>query len=225
MRSSTFGHKENAMLRKTGMFVLIAWSLARVASAQVAMLTQVTGDVKVSGKEGARPAVPFLKVSEGDKMTLAANARVQMVYLTSGRQEVWKGAGPVEIGAQEGRSGSLKAETSQVPPLILKQLARTPAVGQHGQTGMVMLRSLDDLDAQDHLDDDYAKFRASAAPDDTTPEVFLLTGLLDLKQYDRARKVLEDLKTKQAAQPAYAAVVEHFSRLVAEASAADKKQL
>jgi hypothetical protein len=212
------------MLRKTGIFVLIAWSVARVASAQVAMLTQVTGEVKVSGKEGARPAVPFLKVNEGDTLTLAGAARVQMVYLQSGRQEVWKGAGPVEIGGQEGRSGSLKPETSQLPALILRQLAKTPAVGQHGKTGMVMLRSVDDLDAQDHLDEDYAKFRASAAQDDTTPEVFLLSALLDLGEYDRARKFLEDLKKKEADQPAYAAVVEHFSRLVAEASAASKKQ-
>ncbi len=212
------------MVRKTGMFVvLITWFLTATASAQVAMLTQVTGEVRVSGKEGARAAVPFLKVNDGDTLTLAASARVQMVYLASGRQEIWTGAGPVEIGAQEGRSGSLKPAISQVPPLILKQLAKTPAVGQHGKTGMVMLRSLDDLAAGEHLDEDYAKFRASAAPDDTTPEVFLLSSLLDLGEFDRARKVLDDLKTKQAAQPAYTPVIEHFSRLVAEAAAAAKK--
>src|SRR5512143_2479275 len=100
MRSSTCGHKECAMMgktRKTGIFVLVVLSLAGVASAQVAMLTQVAGDVKVTGKEGSRDAVAFLKVNDGDKLTLAANARVQMVYLASGRQEVWKGAGPVDV--------------------------------------------------------------------------------------------------------------------------------
>jgi hypothetical protein len=210
------------MVRNTAVFVLVGLSLAGAASAQVAMLTQVGGDVKVSGKEGTRAAVPFLKVSDGDKLTLAANARVQMVYLASGRQEIWKGAGPVDVGAQQGRSGSLQAETSQVPPIILKQLAKTPAVGQHGKTGMVMLRSLDDLAAMDHLNEDYDKFRAAAAPDDTTPEVFLLTALVEAGELDRAKKVLDDLKAKQAAQPAYEAVVEHFSRLVAEAAAAKK---
>jgi hypothetical protein len=204
------------------MFVLIAWSLAEVASAQVAMLTQVTGDVRVSGREVARPAVPFLKVNEGDKLVLAANARVQIVYLATGRQEIWKGAGPVEIGAQDGRSASLKADSSQVSPIILRQLAKTPAVGQHGKTGMVMLRSLDDLGSNEHVDEDYAKFRASAAPDDTTPEVFLLSALLDMGELDRARKVLDDLTVKQRTQPAYTAVVEHFSRLIAEAAAAKK---
>lgn len=206
------------MVRKTGMIVLMALSLARAASAQEAMLTQVSGDVKVTGAEGARAAVAFLKVNPGDKLTLSGNARVQMVYLASGRQEIWKGAGTVDMGAQEGRSATLKAESSQLPPIILKQLARTPAVGQHGKTGMVMLRSLDDLAAADHLDEDYGKFRAAAAPGDPTPEVFLLSSLIDFEQYDRARKVLSDLQAKHAAEPAYAAVIEHFSRLVSEAS-------
>jgi hypothetical protein len=211
------------MLRRTGILVVIAWSLARVASAQVAMLTQVTGDVRVSGKDGARPAVSFLKVNEGDTLTLAGNARVQMVYLASGRQEIWTGAGPVEITAQDGRSRSLKPEISVVPPLILKQLAKVPAVGERGKTGMVMLRSLDDLASADHVDEDYAKFRAAAPPGDTTPEVFLLSSLLDSGEYDRARKVLDDLKAKESAQPQYTPVIQHFSRLVAEAAAVKKQ--
>jgi hypothetical protein len=207
------------MLRMIGTVVLALWATGGVASAQVAMLTQVTGDVTVAGKEGGRAAVPFLKVNDGDALTLTAGARVQMVYLTSGRQEIWKGAGSVEVGAQQSRSTSLTPEASVLPPIVLKQLAKTPAVGQHGKTGMVMLRSLDNLDAEDQLEKDYADYRAKAAPDDTTPEVFLLSGLLDLQDYDRAKKVIEDLKPKAATEPAFAAVVEHFSRLIAEATA------
>jgi len=205
------------MLRKLGMLVLVAWSMTGVASAQVAMLTQVTGDVRVAGGDGSRNAVPFLKVSDGDTLTLAANARVQMVYLSSGKQEVWTGAGPVQVGTQQSTSRSLTAQVSQVPALILRQLEKTPAVGQHGKTGMVMLRSVDDLGALDTLEKDYKDYRAQAAPDDTTPEVFYLTGLLDLGDTQTARKFLDDLKSKQGTQPAYAPVVEHFSRLLAEA--------
>lgn len=209
------------MVRKTAratLFVLIAVSVARAASAQVAMLTQVAGDVRVSGKDGSRSAVPFLKVSEGDRLALGADGRVQLVFLASGRQEIWKGAGPVDIGAAEGRSAVLKPETSQVPAIILKQLAKTPAAGQHGKTGMVMLRSLDNLAAEDELDEDYTKFRASAAADDTTPEVFLLSGLLDMGSTEKARKVLGDIKTKHGKEPAYAALIEHFSGLIADAA-------
>lgn len=207
------------MLRKIGLFVLLACSLAGVASAQVAMLTQVSGDVRVSGRDGARGAVAFLKVNDGDTLTLAGSARVQMVYLANGRQEVWTGAGPVVVGSAQGRSQTLTAATSQVPALVLRQLEKTPAVGQHGKTGMVMLRSMDNLEKIDALETDYKDVRAKAAPGDTTPEVFYLTGLLDLGAYEDVRTVLTDVKARVATQPAYAAVVEHFERLLAEATA------
>lgn len=207
------------MLRKIGLFMLLACSLAGVASAQVAMLTQVSGDVQVSGRDGARGAVPFLKVNDGDTLTLAASARVQMVYLASGRQEVWTGAGPVVVGTAQGRSQALTPATSQVPALVLRQLEKTPAVGQHGKTGMVMLRSMDNLEKIDTLETDYKDLRARTAAGDTTPEVFYLTGLLDLGAYADARAVLTDVKARVATQPAYGPVVEHFERLLNEASA------
>jgi hypothetical protein len=202
------------MLRNIGIVLLAASSVTGAAWAQDVMLTQVAGDVRVLGKTGGRAAVPFLKINDGDKLTLASGARVQMVYLASGRQEIWKGTGEIVIGKQDGRSPSLKAEASQLPPLILKQLAKTPAVGRQGKTGMVMVRGLEALEALDRLEKDYAEFRARAAADDVTPEVFLLSGLVEFEDYERARKVLADLKEKQATQPAYKAVVEHFGKLV-----------
>lgn len=210
------------MARKIAVFVVFACWCAAAASAQVAMLTQVSGDVQISSKDGARPAVAFLKVNENDTLTLTANARVQMVYLATGRQEIWAGGGAVDVGAQQGRSANLTVQASQVPPIILKQLVKTPAAGQHARTGMVMLRGLEDLAALDELYEDYNTFRAAAAADDTTPEVFLLTGLIELGDFEGARSVLGKLQTKQTDQPAYAPVVEHFTRLAAEAEAARK---
>jgi len=210
------------MLTKTWILTLAAWSLTATAWAQAVMMTQVTGEVTASGKAGAQRAVAFLKLDEGDKLMLRKNARVQLVYLANGRQEVWTGDGQIEVGSSEGRSSSLKAQVSQLPALIVNQLKRTPAAGQSGQTGMVMLRSLD-LDAVERLEKEYADFRASAAADDITPEVYLLTGLLDLREYERATKILIDLRTKQLTQPAYEVVVNHFGPLVAEASTSPKK--
>ncbi len=59
-------------------------------------------------------AVPFLKVDTGDKLTLSNGARIQIVYFGNGRQEVWKGNGPIEIGGLESKS-TLKPEVSQLP--------------------------------------------------------------------------------------------------------------
>ncbi|HUP95804.1 MAG TPA: hypothetical protein VM164_12915 [Burkholderiales bacterium] len=189
------------------------------AWADDAMLTQVNGEVSVAGKSGSRAAVPFLKVANGDKLSLGKNARVQMVYFGNGRQEIWKGEGQIDVGSLEGRSGSMKPDVAQLPPLVINQLAKTPAPGQQGRTGMVMVRSLGDPDALEHLEKQYGELRGRAVADDTTPEVFLLSGLLDLKEYDKARKVLADLKTKQLTTPAFEPLVDHFTPVLERASA------
>jgi len=188
--------------------------------AQVGMLTQLSGEVTLSGKDGSRTAVAFLKFNSGDSLKLGKDGRVQLVYFGNGRQEIWKGEGQVDMGSLEGHSASLTPAVTQLPPLVINQLAKTPAAGQQGTTGMIMVRSLGDPDALEHLEKQYAEMRGQVAADDTTPEVFLLSGLLDLKEYDRAKKVLSELKTKQLAQPSFEAVVNHFGPLVERAAAA-----
>jgi hypothetical protein len=194
-------------------FSVLLWSAAfllpGVSSAQQAMLTQVGGDVQIAGKEGNRAAVPFLKVSTGDKLTLPTGGRLQVVYFGNGRQETWAGPGEVEIAGLEGRS-ALKPDVKQLPPLVVNQLAKTPAAGQQGKAGMILVRALEDPDALDHLDKQYAELKGVSSADDTTPEVFLLSGLIELKEVKRAKELLQQLSDK----PGYKPVVDHFSPMV-----------
>ncbi len=178
------------------------------AWADVGMVTQLSGKVSVVSTGATRAVVPFSKVSAGDKLTLGANARVQMVYFGNGRQEVWQGAGKVEVGSLESKS-ALTPRVSQLPPLVINQLAKTPAAGQTGKAGMVRMRSLAKPDAT-HLEKQYKELKASAAADDTTPEVFLLSGLIEIKEYARAKAVLAEF----GGVPAYKAVIDHFSPIV-----------
>jgi hypothetical protein len=186
------------------------WSAA--GWADQAMLTQVSGQVSVEGKDGnKRAGVAFLKVATGEKLSLGADGRVQIVYFGNGRQEIWSGAGQVELAGLEGKSTALKPEVKQLPPLVVNQLAKTPAAGQQGKAGMILVRSLENPDAVDHLDKQYEELRRGAVAGDTTPEVFLLSGLIELKEFDRAKELLASFKDK----PEYKPVVEHFSPLVA----------
>lgn len=200
--------------------LLLGWAQAGLALAvDVGMLTQMDGRVEiVTAREGKRPATAFLKVALGDKLVLGRDARVQIVYFETSRQEVWKGAGEVAIGNGEGRSSSLQPETRKLPPLVARQLVKTPVSGQHGKTGMVTVRSLSS-DTAESLEKQYNEFRAAAADGDTTPEVFLLTGLLEMKEFEQARTVLERLRAKLSNTPALAAVISHFEPLVKEAAA------
>jgi hypothetical protein len=49
--------------------------------------------------------------------------------------------------------------------------------------------------------------------------VFLLTGLLEMKEFERAQTVLEGFRAKLSTTPALAAVISHFEPLVKDAIA------
>jgi hypothetical protein len=185
----------------------------------VGMLTQVDGKVDLIAQDrGTEPATAFLKVANGDKLILGEGARVQIAYFVTSRQEVWQGAGEVGIIQGRGCSATLKPETRRLPPLLARQLAKTPAGGKHGKIGMVRMRSLSS-DTLESLDKQYQEFRRAVPPDDVTPEVFLLNGLLEIKEYAKALSVIEKLRARVSRQPAMAGVIAHFEPLVQSESA------
>ena len=102
--------------------------------------------------------------------------------------------------------------------MVARQLAKTPISGQHGKSGMVTVRSLSS-DTVESLERQYTEFREAAANGDTTPEVFLLTGLLEMKEFEQAQTVLEGLQARLSTTPALAVVISHFDPLVKEAAA------
>jgi hypothetical protein len=197
------------MLRRFCWIGVLGVLCAAPAWAQVAMLTDVGGKVSISGKGSSRAAVAFLKMETGDKLTLPAGGKVKIVYFGNGRQEEWSGAGEVAVAGLEGHSAALKPVVSQLPPLVINQLAKTPAAGQQGRAGMILVRSLENPDALDHLDKQYQDLKRTSQPGDTTPEIFLLSGLIELKEFDRAKELLASLQDK----PVYKEVVEHFTPL------------
>jgi hypothetical protein len=179
------------------------------AWAQVGMITQLSGEVSVTAGGNAKAAVPFIKVNTGDKLSLAGNARLQMVYFGNGRQEIWKGGAQVEVGSLESKS-TAKPEIAQLPPLVVSQLAKTPAAGQQGATGMVRVRGVSDASAVERLEKQYTDLRNSSAAGDTTPEVFFLSGLIEIKEFARAKTVLSTLGGKADYKP----LVDHFTPIV-----------
>ncbi len=195
---------------QTPRIILAAILLASAGAwADVAMLTQVSGDVSIVAEGAKRAAVPFLKLATGDRLVIANGARVQMVYFGNGRQEVWKGGAQIDVGGLESK-GNGKPEVTQLPTLVVNQLAKTPAAGQQGKTGMIRTRNLPNPDAAEHLEKQYKELKAGSSAEDTTPEIFLLSGLVEQKNFTRARELLASLGGK----PGYQPVVEHFTPIV-----------
>lgn len=194
------------MLRSIVVFFLLG--SAQVWS-DVGMITQTSGQVSITSGDRVQTAVPFYKVSAGERLVMESDARVQLVYFGNGRQEVWQGAGRIEVGSLESKSSG-KPQVTQLPPLVINQLAKTPAAGQQGKVGMVRMRSLAKPDAI-YFEKQYQELKTTAAADDTTPEVFLISGLIEIREFSRAGELLAEL----GKIPAYKAVVDHFSPIVA----------
>ncbi len=182
-----------------------------VYGADVGMITRISGAVSMLTDGTMKKVVPFVKIAEGDQITLGHAARVQLVYFSNGRQEIWSDSGLLEIGKDQSKS-NIKPEVTQLSALVVSQLAKTSLVGQQGRTGMVRVRGLMDPDAAPKLEKQYAEIKANAG-DDVTPEVFLLSGLIELREFKRAREVLASL----TGNPAYADMVAHFTPIVTEA--------
>ena len=198
--------------------ILFAPLLASAADKESGMVTQVAGSATYSsGADKDKPVVSFMKVRAGDKLTLGKDAKLQVVYFVNGRQESWNGAAKLTIGANESTAanGATPPQVKKLPPVVLQQLTRAPGVVSDlkSRSGMIMVRSLPMVKMRE-LDENYAILRKEAADDDVTPELYLLSGLHELKLYRDMKPVLEEMRKRQPNNPEVQAVYDHYSKLM-----------
>ena len=180
---------------------------------QGAIITVLQGSVTVEqGAPVPKPAVVFLKLQVGDRLQLPADAVLQLVYFQNGRQETWRQAGRFEIGEEESKAaGALSpASVKQLPPMLVRQLIKTPTADTGVKVGALRLRSVAPPDAMTKLETNYAELRSQADPTDRTPELYLLAGLFELKQYERIESALGEWQRAQPLDAAMTAIADHY---------------
>ena len=187
------------LVRGFGILVFLCASSAQAAypGGDVALVTALEGNV-ARVVEGARqPMQSFVKLKEGDQLTLDKDARIQLVFFESRRQESWQGAGKLEVTLMEGRGTNLpEPQVKVLPAVLVKQISKTPTLDSQGRAGAVRLRAIPTPSALAKLDSDYKQLRAETTDrDDLNPELFLLSGLLEMRQLERIEQVLGELKT------------------------------
>lgn len=160
----------------------------------MALITSLQGNVERVTLQGPKALQSFVKLKQGDLLALR-NARIQIVYFESGRQEVWQGGGRLEILGSEGRPFGLPdPEVKILPSVMVKQIARTPALDSQGRAGVMRLRSIASPEAIAKLDNTYRQMRMEAVRGDLNPELFLLSGLFEMRELARVEQVLKDLQ-------------------------------
>jgi len=187
-------------------------------------ITQSQGTVSyqlAGGKEQPLPA--FARVPSGARVNISDNAKLQIVYLRSGRQESWAGKVSLVVGDEEskaiasgGSSGSTIPAIKVLQPYMIETLTKSREVmgNIHSRQGMIRVRSLMAATKVKEAEDRYVELRAQSAEDDITPEIFLLTTLDGLKAYQSMKKPLAEMLRRQPDNAEAKALHDHFMLLL-----------
>lgn len=176
----------------------------------VGLVNQINGEVSYqSGSASPAKASAFMKVRDGDKISVPEGGLVRVVYFDGGRQEVWKGPASFKAGVKQGEAFSGKADVSQVPGGAAPKLAQTSEVLQIaklGRAGGVTVRGVKkELGALPPAQQaevaqakkTYESWKAAASADDITPEMYYYTVLQDYMLYEEMRAVVKTMQEKQ----------------------------
>ena len=180
---------------------------------QGAIITALQGRVTVEQESPVpQAAMALARVRTGDKLQLGADAVLQLVYFQNARQESWRGSARLEVGEEESRvlAGSAQPMVKQLPAMLVRQLVKTPTAEGGGRVGAVRLRAIVPPDAAKKLDENYLLLRQQAEAADRTPELYLLAGLFELKNYARIEASLKQWQEATPGDPVLAAMADHY---------------
>ena len=187
----------------------------QVWAAEVALVMSVQGKVTRLAEAAPVPVEGFVKLNEGDKLILDKDSRLQLLYFDNGRLETWSGTCRLEMTLREGKASGLPAaEVKSVPMVMARQIARTPALDGQNRGGVTRLRSVPSQDAMARLEDTYQDLRNRAARDDLGPEMYLLSGLFEIRELERVERVLGDLQQDRPKNPEVALLVALYKKAI-----------
>lgn len=181
-------------LRYLGMCLMVL-ACGQAWAAEVALVMAVQGKVLRQASPAPQAVETFVKLNDGDRLNLTQGSKLQVVFFESGRQETWSGPGRLDLTQREGKGSGMGAPEIRQQPLVLtRQLARTPSLDAQGRGGVTRLRAIQTPDALNQLETTYQDLRVKSEPSDLGPEMYLLSGLLDMREFDRVEKLLGSLE-------------------------------
>lgn len=201
-------------------FLALAAGIA--AAADAALAISVQGRVTRLGEATPGAIEALVRLREGDRLALEPGSRLRLVYFDNGRQETWSGPGRLEVTTREGRpDGLAAAETRSLSMAAARQIARTPDAGDPRPA---RTRAVPTPDALGRLDEAYRSLRASRADaDDLSPEIYLLSGLFELREFDRVERAMADLQQERRGNPEAGLLVALYRKAVRNAREGAKR--
>lgn len=191
----------------------------KAATGDLALVTAVTGSVsRLVVGNAPRALEPFARLRQGDVLRLDGKAGVRLIFFDSRRQESWQGEGQIEIGGTQGKgSGLAEPQVSVLPEQMARQIAKTPSPDNQMRTGAGRLRSIEmSENSLAKLDSEYSRLRKDAAADDINPEMFLLAGLFEMREFDRVEQTLRELSDSRPGNMEVAVLNSLYKKAIAQ---------
>lgn len=172
-------------------FLGVGYAQERV---DVAIVTALQGPIELRNSQGVQALQAFARLKRGDQLALSNTSIVKIVYYESGRQELWKGEGTLDILAGEGKGVGVSGMNARnLPEYAVRQIAKTPSDASLRRT--VKSRSIAGGGSMERIDESYRRMKMEAVRGDLNPELFLLSALFEIREIDRVEQVLADLRT------------------------------
>ena len=175
-------------------------------TADAALVQQVSGEVTYAGAGAESRVLPFMKARSGDRFKLAAGARLSLVYIANGRQEIWNGPARFDIGTIESKAlAGAAAGVTSLPVAVPQRIMKIPEMMQIAKIGGIQVRGIKprqsigpeqqaELAKARKL---YAELRQRLPRADISPELYLFAVLQEQLMYDEMQRVLEDMRSAQ----------------------------
>lgn len=202
-----------------------AWmGIASIASAQnnaSALIGRISGDVNIVGTQGkTMQAKPYSQVGLGDVIQASPTASVQIIYMDSGKEEIWSGGGDIKIGtvASEGKN-SQPQRVATLAPQILRQLKQMPsqlANQQTVRTGMVRMRNLSAERYRD-LQETYHELKSKQTADSHLAEIYFLLSLQKERDFANMQNFLDSLSENAISSESLQQLRDIFEPLIKQA--------
>lgn len=191
---------------------------SNAAADDLALVTAVTGSVSQLGGSAPRALEPFVRLKQGDVLRLDGKAAVRLIFFESRRQESWQGEGQIEIGSTRGQgTGLAEPQVRVLTEAMARQIAKTPSAGDPMRPGPARTRSIESAESRlAKLDSDYSRLRKDAAADDINPEMFLLAGLFEMREFGRLEQTLKDLSHSRPGNMEVAVLNSLYKRAISQ---------
>ncbi len=197
------------MFRKIviALFLLATSAGAHAQGADVGLVNLVVGDVMFMPSAGTPAKVQaFMRLRDGDRVTVPAGGQVRVVYFEGARQERWSGPASFRAARTQGEPITGKPTDVQVLPATVPQrISRVPELMQNAKLGGIQVRGLTGRQQSSIVQQEtvreakvtYQKLRGEMPADDITPELFLYAALEEFLLYEDMKTVVEEMLRRQ----------------------------